>query len=125
MLSCPLVGVVLFTFHLVDALLVTTALEVCGEELVHDATGHVGIDEAAGHDEHVGIVVLTDEVGNLGNPAQAGAYVLMLVQCHGNALTASADGDAGVHFALLDTTSQSMAEVAVVATILGVGTESL
>ena len=40
--------------------------ELGGEVLVHDGTGGILIDETAWHHEHIGIVVLTDEVGNLG-----------------------------------------------------------
>ena len=58
--------------NLVDALLMTTAFELSGEVFVHNLASHVLVDEPARHYQHVGIVVLTDEMGNLRNPAQAG-----------------------------------------------------
>ena len=59
-----------------------TAFEGGCEELIHDLACHVVVDETTGHHKHVGIVVLTDEVGDLGNPAQSGAHLLVLVQRH-------------------------------------------
>ena len=56
-----------------------SAFELGGEILVHDGTGGLLGDEAARHHQHIGIVMLTDEVGNLGYPAQAGTDGLMLV----------------------------------------------
>ena len=73
--------------NLCDPSCVAAAFEMGGEELVHYLSGHVGVDETAWHDEHVGIVVLTDEVGDFRNPAQAGADALVLVQRHRNAFT--------------------------------------
>ena len=63
-----------------------STLEGSGEELVHNLAGHIVVDESAGHDEHVGIVVLTDEVGYLRHPAQARPDRLMLVERHHDAL---------------------------------------
>ena len=77
-----------------------SALKLGGEVLVHNLTSHLLVDKATRHHQHVGIVVLTDEVGNLRNPAEASADALMLVQRHVDALAASADGNAGIHFTL-------------------------
>ena len=71
--------------------------------------------------QHVGIVVLTDQMGDLRNPAEAGTDALVLVERHVDTLTRSADGDAGIDLTLLNTASQGVAEVAVVAGVLGVG----
>ncbi len=94
-----------FYRYFVDTLLMASALELGGEELVHDTCCHVRIDEAAGHHEHVGVVVLTDEVCNLGNPAEACANGLMLVERHIDAFARAADGDARKDFACLDAAS--------------------
>ena len=64
----------------IHALLVAATFEAGGEELVHNLASHVIVDETAWHYQYVGIVVLTDEMCNLGNPAQSGAHLLVLVQ---------------------------------------------
>ena len=87
------------------------AFEFGGEELVHDFVGHVFIDEAAGHHEHIGVVVLADEMGNFGNPAEAGSNGLVLVERHVDAFARTADSDAGEDFTFLDTASEGMTEV--------------
>ena len=80
----------------------TATLELGREVFVHNLTGHILVNEAAGHHQHVGIVVLADEVGNLGNPAQTSADALVLVQRHVDAFARAADGNAGEHLALLN-----------------------
>ena len=95
--------------------------ELGGEVLIHDGTGGILVDETAWHHEHIGIVVLTDEMGNLGDPAQTGTDRLVLVERHVDALARAADGNTGIDLSLLDAFSQGMAEVGVVAGVLGVG----
>ena len=102
-----------------------SAFKLGGEEFLHDGRSGGGIDEASRHDEHVGVVVLADEVCYLGYPAQAGAYALVLVECHGDTLSATADGDAGVALALLYGFSQGVCIVGIVATGGAVGAEVL
>ena len=92
----------------------TSTLERSGEELVETGGGGGFIDEASGEDDDVGIVVLTDEVGNLGSPHQSCANALMLVERHADALAGAADGNAGIDRAVLDGLAQGMTEVAVV-----------
>ena len=79
-----------------------TAFEGCGKELVHDLTGHVVVDESAWHHEHVGIVVLADEMGNLWDPAQTGTYLLVLVQRDGDTLARATDGNTGINLTAFD-----------------------
>ena len=98
-----------------------TAFELSGEELVHNLAGHVGVDEATGHHQHVGIIVLTDQVGNLWNPAESCTDALVLVERHVDALARTADGDTGIHLALFDSLSQSMTEIGVVSGGLVIG----
>ena len=107
--------------NLIDAALVAAAFEFGGEELIHDFAGHVFIDEAAGHHEHIGVVVLADEVGNFGNPAETGTNALVLVERHVDAFARTADSDAGEYFTFLDTAREGMTEVRVVARILSIG----
>ena len=97
------------------------AFELGGEILVHDGTGSLLRDEATWHHQHIGIVVLTDEMGNLGNPAETGTDGLVLVERHVDALARAADGNAGEYLSLLNTLCQRMAKVRVIAGVLGVG----
>ena len=55
-----------------------TTFKLGGEVLVHDGTGCILVDETSGHYQHIGIVVLTDQVSDLRNPAETGADALCL-----------------------------------------------
>ena len=105
--------------YLIHSSLMPSAFKLSVEELVHDAFGGVVVDKPSWHDKHIGIVVLSYQMGNLGCPCQSGTYVLMLVQCHGNTLATSADADAGKHLALLNALGKRMTEVGIVATVFG------
>ena len=109
--------------NLFDAALVAATFEGCGEILVHDGGRGVVVDEAAGHDEDVGIVVLTDEVGNLGRPAESGADALVLVDRHGDAFAAATDGDAAFHLAAFNGIGKGVTIVGIVAALLREGAE--
>ena len=50
--------------NLVNTLLMATAFKSGFEEFVHNLLRHLVVDETTWHDQDVGIVVLTDEVGN-------------------------------------------------------------
>ena len=115
------VGLLSLYGNLVDAALVAPSLKIGGEKLVEDLAGHVVVDEAARQDKHVGVVVLADEMCNLGYPAQASADALVLVERHGDALARSADADAGVDLAALHPLGQGVAEVGIVAAFLAEG----
>ena len=84
------------------------AFELGGEILVHDGTSGILIDKASGHHQHVGIVVLTNEMCYLRNPAQTGTDRLVLVERHIDALAGAADSDAGEHLTLFNALCQSM-----------------
>ena len=111
-------------FHgdLVDAGLMAAAFEFGGEKLIHDAGGHILVDEAAGHHKHVGIVVLADEMGDLRYPTKTCADGLVLVECHVDALATAADGNAGIYLAALYALGEGMAEVRIVAGGFGIST---
>ena len=74
----------------------TASLEGGGEELVHNLLSHLVVNKASRHNEHVSIVVLTDEVCNLRNPAQSSTYLLVLIQGDADTLTAATDGNARI-----------------------------
>jgi len=99
----------------------TTALKGGVQILVHYLAGHVGVDETAGHYQDVGIVVLTDKMGYLWDPAQSGADALMLVQGHGDTLSAAAHGYTLLYLTVLYAAGQCVAVVGVVATIGSIG----
>ena len=96
------------------ALLMATAFEGGCEELIHDLTSHVVVNETTRHHEHVGIVVLTDQMCNLWNPTQTGTHLLVLVERHGDTLARTADGYAGIYLTALDALSKCMTEVGIV-----------
>jgi hypothetical protein len=77
------------------------SLELGVEEFLHNSRSSSGVYESSRHHEYVGVVVLTNEMGYLGYPAESGAYALVLVECHGNTFTAAADANAGVALAVL------------------------
>ena len=114
-------------FHrdFVNPPLVASAFEAGGEKLGHNAVGLLAGDEAARHDEHVGVVVPACQTGNLRYPADGGPDALMLVQGDADAFAAAADGDAGVAFARLDGQSQGVGEVGIVTALGGIGAEVL
>ena len=102
-----------------------TALKIRGEEFVHDLTSHVRVDETSRHDQHIGIVVLTAQMGDFRNPAQACAYALVLVQRHADAFAAAADGYARIAFPVFYGLGQRMGIVGIVSTGFGIRAEIL
>ena len=93
-------------WNLVHTLLVASALKGRGKELVHNLTSHIVVDKATWHHEYIGIVVLTDEMSNLRNPAQTSTYLLVLVQRDRDTLARTADSDTRINLATLDALSQ-------------------
>jgi hypothetical protein len=91
-----------------------SAFEGSGKELVHNLASHVVVDETTRHDEYVGVVVLTDEMGNLRNPTQTGTHLLVLVQRNADAFARTADGDTRIDLTTLDALSKSMTEVGII-----------
>ena len=87
------------------------------EKLVHYLTCSLVVDETSGHDQNVGIVVLTCEVSNLWSPAESGTYALVLVESHGYALSRATHGYARIYLAVFYTLSQSMAISSIIATL--------
>lgn len=102
-----------------------SALEGSGEEDVDELESEFGGYEARGKHEHVGVVVFAGEFCNLGLPAERGAYALMLVEGHADAVAGSADGYCGVDLACLECERARMCEVGVVAAVGAVCAEVL
>ena len=78
---------------------VATAFELLIEPCVSDLDYSLERDEASRHDEHVGVVVLLDELADLWCPAKSCADSLMLVEGHLDAVTCSAESDTKVNLA--------------------------
>ena len=116
---------VLFHGYLVDTSLMSSSLEGGVEKLVHDFVGHVRIDEPSRHDQYVGIVVQARHMGDFRHPAQGGTDSLMLVQCHSDAFSAAADGDAGTAFSFFNGNGQRVRIVGLVTAVRCVGSELL
>lgn len=66
----------------VNTKLMTAAFKLGIQIFIHDFAGHVIVNETSRHDKTVGVIVLTDKVCYLRNPAQTGPDALMLVQGH-------------------------------------------
>ena len=98
----------------INPLLVAATLEGGGEELIHNLTSHVVVDETTWHHKNVSIVVLTDKMSNLRNPAQSGTHLLMLVKGDRDTLARAADGNTRINLTTLDTFSKGMTEVGIV-----------
>ena len=111
----------LFAGNGFDALLMATSCKFCVEEFVEALAAYVFADETTGEDDDVGVVVLTDEVGNLWLPNKSGTDALELVEAHGDAFARTAHGDARIDFAFLDAFSQCMAVGGIVAGLFCVG----
>ena len=111
----------LLTGDVLNALLMATSCKLSVEEFVETLTAYVFADESAREDNDVGVVVLTDEVGNLWLPNKTGTDALMLVEGHGDAFARTAHGDAWIYFAFLDAFSQCVAIGGVVTRFFGIG----
>ena len=99
------------------------SLEVGGEEGFQDFRSGLGIDEAAGHDDDVGVVVLAGQAGDFGYPAEGGADAVVVVERHVDAVSAAADGDAGVALAAFYGGGKGVGVVGIVATFGAAGAE--
>ena len=114
-------GLTLFAGDVFDALLMAATCKLGVEEFVETLAAYVLGDESAREDDDVGVVVLTDEVGNLGLPNKTGTDALVLVEGHGDAFARTAHGDARIYFAFLDAFSQSMTIGGIVTGFFGIG----
>ena len=105
----------LFAGDVFNALLMTTSSKLCVEEFVKTLAAYVFADETTGEDNHVGVVVLTDEVGNLWLPNKSGTDALVLVEGHGDAFARTAHGNAWIYFAFFNAFGKCVAVSGVVA----------
>jgi len=101
----------------------SSAVKVCLKKSFYTLDSDLGLDETAGEDEYVGIVVCTSETGKFGFPAKSGAYALMFVERHADAVACAADSYGRAYLAGLDCKCAGMGEVGVIAAIGGVSAE--
>ena len=102
---------------------VASALEGGVEEGVDDDVGFpLGYETGREH-EDVGVVVLLGQGGDLGLPAEGGAYALMLVEGHRDSVAGAAHGDAERAVALLYRNGAWMRVVGIIARLRGVSAE--
>ena len=91
-------------------------LEVGAEESLDEVEGGLGQDEAGGHDEHVGIIVLTGEGGDFAVPAEGCAHIGVLVGRHGNPVARAANQDSPCGGIFRHSLRQRMRKVGIVNT---------
>ena len=92
----------------------TSSLEFGFKVSLQQRHGFVVGDEAGGQHDDVGVVVLPDQAGDLGNPRKARANPLVLVQGEGHALARAAESHPLGEFAALDGPGQRMGVVGVI-----------
>ena len=80
----------LFYWYFVNTILMTSSLKFSIKELCHDFVCSFRIDKSSGHNQNIGIIMLSGQVGYFRNPAKSCTDTLMLVQ--GNSDTFSATG---------------------------------
>ena len=85
--------------YLLHSPLMAAALKRRGEERIHDFLRRLVVYKPPRHHQHVGVVVLTDEVGYLWHPRKSCPHATVSVEGHAHALTASAYTYARVHLA--------------------------
>ena len=69
----------------------------------------------------IGIIMLACQMSDFRSPAKGGTNALMFVECHVDAVSATADGNSRITFACLDSLCQLVGEVGIIATLGGVG----
>lgn len=85
-----MVRLLLLYGNFVDAALVAATFKRRFKECLYHLYGLVVADEPAWEGNHVGVIVLSGEAGNLGSPAECGPYPLVLVERHIDAFPAAA-----------------------------------
>ena len=102
-----------------------TAFKRSLKEFIHDCSCGLVVDEATWHNQYVGIVMLTAEMGNLRNPCESGANTLMLVERDADTLATAAYRNAWIYLTALNGLAQGMAKVGIIATHVAICTEIL
>ena len=109
----------------VNATLMTPTFEIGLEERTHDIQCFRCGDESGREREYVRVVMLTCELSQLGVPAECGTDALVLVGSHRDTVTGGADDDTELELALLDSVSEGVSVIRIVATLGAVASEIL
>ena len=107
----------LFAGNGFDALLMATSCKFCVEEFVEALAAYVFADETTGEDDDVGVVVLTDEVGNLWLSNKSGTDALVLVEGHAYSLATATDSNSDFHVSAIYCLTQFMSIVWIITTL--------
>ena len=107
----------------IDAALMTAAVELLGEEGVHQTHGLLGADHAGADGEHVGVVVVAGELHGVFLGGVHTADALHAVGGQGDAEAGAADEYAALRFAVGHGLGHRMAVHGVVAALGGEGAE--
>ena len=99
----------------------SSALEPSVEESAHHGECHALAHKAGRDGEHIGLVVLSGEGGELCFPAQCRPDALVLVGGHGHPVSASANDDAQLGLPRFDGLGSGMDEVGIVHRIQRIG----
>ena len=110
--------------NLLDASLVTAAFEIGGEELFDEFHCLVVGDETGGQHDHVRVVVLADQVGDLLVPYESRTDALVLVEGNGHAFARTAESDPALQLPAFDGIGQRVCEIGVIDALLGFGPKS-
>lgn len=106
-----------FYRNFIDTALMPAALEIGIEKSLHNATSRIMIDKATGHDTDIGIVVLTCQTCDFLYPTKCRPHTLMLVQRYIYTIAAPAYRNTGIAFATLNSKSQRMGKIGIIATL--------
>ena len=101
----------------------TTAFEISLEEGTYDIEGFNRRDEVRRQAEHIGIIMLTRQLRQLGVPAQRRTDTLMLVASHGDTVAGRADSDTELIFSFLHSLRHRMGEIRVITALVAIATE--
>ena len=96
----------------------TATLKGSFEELVTDSLGSLVVNETARNHDYIGIIGLTDKLGDILVPSQARTYTLVLVKSHSHTFTAAADTDTRIDISILNAFCQSMGKIRIVYAIV-------
>ena len=108
-----------------DTALMAATLERSVEEFVDNLKRELLGNEAGRDGNDVAIVVLTAEMGNLDIPAESAADVGIFIDSHLNTVATAADDDTAGIGAVVDSRTDLMSEIGVVATLGRISTEIL
>ena len=107
----------LFYWYFVNTILMTSSLKFSIKELCHDFVCSFRIDKSSGHNQNIGIIMLSGQVGYFRNPAKSCTDTLMLVQGNSDTFSATANGDSRIALASFYGNGQRMCVIRIVTAV--------